>query len=30
MKTKVILSILFFSSTVLSGYKYETYPRQLR
>jgi len=24
MKTKVILSILFFSSTVLSGYKYET------
>ena len=24
MKTKVILSILFFSSTVLSGYKFET------
>jgi len=24
MKTKVILSILFFSSTVLSDYKYET------
>ena len=24
MKTKVILSILFFTSTVFSGYKYET------